>query len=204
MVQGELTITRYIHIYRHIDEDMETFQKALEKLSMEDADIKVHQEAQRDFLVYRNLLEEIGDEAAIVMVKSLESICNGREFVPNELKTLIASRIVFLVMDYPVMLTKIDMETNHMFLQLLMEVYTKPKAKLVELRAEKSKRLGRRKICYPENWPKLYDKWKAGEITGRDFMKAAGVKRGTFYHMTAEYEEYIKSESINQEQFGKK
>lgn len=183
---------------------MGIFQKALEKLSIKEADIKVHQEARRDFLVYRNLLDEIGDEAVIVMVKSLESICSGREFVPDELKTLMASRIVFLVMDYPVMLTKIDIEINHMFLQLLMEVYTKPKTKLVELRAEKSKRLGRRKIRYPENWPELYDKWKAGEITGRDFMKAAGVKRGTFYHMAAEYEEYIKSEFINQEQFGKK
>ncbi|HCB93417.1 MAG TPA: hypothetical protein DEP57_06365 [Selenomonas sp.] len=171
---------------------------------MKEADIKVHQEAQRDFLVYRNLLEEIGDEYAIVMVKSLESICNGREFVPDELKTLVASRVVFLVMDYPVMLTKIDLETNHMFLQLLMEVYTKPKAKLAELRAEKSKRLGRRKIGYPENWSELYDKWKAGEITGRDFMKATGLKRGTFYHMAAEYEEYMKSESIDQEQYGKK
>lgn len=204
MVQGELTITRHVHIYRHIDEEKETFQKALEKLSVKEADIKVHQEAQRDFLVYRNLLEEIGDEYAIVMVKSLESICNGREFVPDELKTLMASRVVFLVMDYPVMLTKIDLETNHMFLQLLMEVYTKPKAKLAELRAEKSKRLGRRKIGYPENWSELYDKWKAGEITGRDFMKATGLKRGTFYHMAAEYEEYMKSESIDQEQYGKK
>ncbi len=204
MVQGELTITRHVHIYRHIDEEEETFQKALEKLSVKEADIKVHQEAQRDFLVYRNLLEEIGDEYAIVMVKSLESICNGREFVPDELKTLMASRVVFLVMDYPVMLTKIDLETNHMFLQLLMEVYTKPKAKLAELRAEKSKRLGRRKIGYPENWSELYDKWKAGEITGRDFMKATGLKRGTFYHMAAEYEEYMKSESIDQEQYGKK
>ncbi len=204
MVQGELTITRHVHIYRHIDEEKETFQKALEKLSVKEADIKVHQEAQRDFLVYRNLLEEIGDEYAIVMVKSLESICNGREFVPDELKTLVASRVVFLVMDYPVMLTKIDLETNHMFLQLLMEVYTKPKAKLAELRAEKSKRLGRRKIGYPENWSELYDKWKAGEITGRDFMKATGLKRGTFYHMAAEYEEYMKSESIDQEQYGKK
>ena len=204
MVQGELTITRHVHIYRHIDEEKETFQKALEKLSVKEADIKVHQEAQRDFLVYRNLLEEIGDEYAIVMVKSLESICNGREFVPDELKTLMASRVVFLVMDYPVMLTKIDLETNHMFLQLLMEVYTRPKAKLAELRAEKSKRLGRRKIGYPENWSELYDKWKAGEITGRDFMKATGLKRGTFYHMAAEYEEYMKSESIDQEQYGKK
>ena len=196
MVQGEITIGKCIHIYKHTDEDIELFEQAIRKLSIPEADTRLYQEAQRDFLVYQKLLEEIGESPALVMVKSLESICNGKEFVPEALQRLLASRIVLLVLDYPVMLTKLDIKTNHLFLQLLWEVYTKPKAKLVDLRAEKSKQLGRRKIRYPENWSELYEKWQAGEITGRDFMKVTGIKRGTFYHMVAEYKEYLRENDV--------
>lgn len=171
---------------------MELFESAIRKLSIPEADIKLYQEAQRDFLVYQNLLEEIGESPALVMVKSLESICNGKEFVPEALQRLLTSKVVLLILDYPIMLTQLNIKTNHLFLQLLWEIYTKPKAKLVDLRAEKSKHLGRRKICYPDNWSELYRQWQAGEITGRDFMTVTGIKRGTFYHMVAEYKEYLR------------
>ncbi|WP_139283725.1 hypothetical protein [Selenomonas sp. KH1T6] len=154
-------------------------------------DIQVHEEAQRDFLVYKKLIEKSFRNNSIILVKSLDSICNGREFIPDELKRVLSSKIILIVLDYPVMLTKIDLDTNHLLLQLLLETYIKPKNKLAELRAEKSKRLGRRKISYPDKWADLYEKWEAGEITGRDFMKETGVKRGTFYHMVAEYKEYL-------------
>ncbi len=199
MVQGELTITYCVHIYRHEDEEMNLFQSALEEIDLEVMEVKVHQEATRDFLVYNNLLTEVGNDSAVLLVKSLESICPGKEYIPAALRKLLETRVVLLVLDYPVMMTKLDLETNHLFLQLLMEVYSKPKNKLLELRAEKSKRLGRRKIRYPENWPDLYEKWQVGEITARDFMKATGIKRGTFYHMAAEYKEYLRSGNSEQE-----
>ena len=187
-----MIITYSVHIYRHEDEEINIFQNALEEIGLEGADIKIHQEATRDFLVYNNLLTEVGNDSAVLLVKSLESICPGKEYIPAALRKLLETRVVLLVLDYPVMMTKLDLETNHLFLELLMEVYSKPKNKLVELRAEKSKRLGRRKIRYPENWPDLYEKWQVGEITARDFMKATGIKRGTFYHMAAEFKEYLR------------
>ena len=85
----------------------------------------------------------------------------------------------------------------HLFLQLLWEIYTKPKTKLVDLRAEKSKHLGRRKICYPDNWSELYRQWQAGEITGRDFMTVTGIKRGTFYHRLRFWRSIHKHSSIS-------
>lgn len=173
---------------------MEVFRKALEFLTVSIEDAKIYIESQRDLLVYRNMLEEIGSSPAVVIIQSLESICRGKEFIPEALEKILASGIVLFVLDYPVMLTKLDLDTNHLLLQLLLEVYTKPRPKLEEMRAEKSKRLGRRKIHYPENWPELYEKWEAKEITGRDFMKAAGIRRGTFYHMVAEYKEYLRNQ----------
>lgn len=123
----------------------------------------------------------------------MDSICNGREYIPEELKRILSSQIILLILDYPVMRKRLDLETNHLLLRLLLETYTKPKATLSNLRAEKSKRLGRRKIRYPENWSELYEKWEAREITGQSFMKEAGLKRGTFYHMIAEYKAYLQS-----------
>ncbi len=180
-----------IYIYKHDEEELTSFQKALGLMNHSVDEVRLYNEAQRDFLVYQSMLEEIGSANSIVMVKSLESICSGKEYIPASIRKILSSQIVLLVIDYPVMLNHPDLVTNHLLLQLLLEVHTKPKTKLVDLRAEKSKRIGRRKIRYPDNWPELYDKWQAGEITGKDFMKATGIKRGTFYHMAAEYKEYL-------------
>ena len=190
---GGVKIINKIHVYKHVDEDMERFEQGLSNLELPEAEVIVHEEAQRDFIVYQNLIAASKDCTSIVLVQSLDSICNGKEYIPEELRRIISSPIILMVLDYPVMLTKLDIETNHLLLQLLLETCIKPKAKLVELRAEKSKRLGRRKIRYPENWPELYEKWEAGEITGQEFMKQTGLKRGTFYHMAAEYKEYLQS-----------
>jgi hypothetical protein len=172
---------------------MGRFEQAVSQLELADAEITVHEEAQRDFMVYQKLIVETEDCTSIVLVQSLDSICNGREYIPEELRRILSSKIILLVLDYPVMLTRLDLETNHLLLQLLLETFIKPKAKLVELRAEKSKRFGRRKICYPDNWSELYEKWEAKQITGQEFMKQTGLKRGTFYHMAAEYKEYLQS-----------
>lgn len=172
---------------------MGPFEQAVSKLGLTEAEITVHEEAQRDFIVYQKLIAATEGCTSIVLVQSLDSICNGREYIPEELRRILSSQIILLVLDYPVMLTRLDLETNHLLLQLLLETFIKPKAKLVELRAEKSKRLGRRKIRYPKKWPELYEKWEAKEITGQEFMKQTGLKRGTFYHMAAEYKEYLQS-----------
>lgn len=52
----------------------------------------------------------------------------------------------------------------------------------------KGKYKGRKKIEYPHNWEKIYNKWKCRDITGTAAMKELGLKRNTFYKLVKEYE----------------
>lgn len=47
----------------------------------------------------------------------------------------------------------------------------------------------KKRIDYPRQWENLFKKWENKEITARYFMKECGLKRGTFYHMIADYKE---------------
>ncbi|WP_432647461.1 hypothetical protein [Mitsuokella sp.] len=68
------------------------------------------------------------------------------------------------------MLEPEGLAANHLLLRLLLEVAEKPRQTFVELRAEKSKRLGRRRLDFPDNWFDLFAKWQAKGI-----CKTAGL-----------------------------
>lgn len=196
---GSGGIKTQFYIYMTQDDSVQPFQQATELLSVKFSETKLYKETSRDFLVYRKVKALIEKDDGILLIQSLEGICSSRKEIPEELRLLIESPIRLIILDYPVMFKKLDLETNHLFLQLLREIYQKPRNRLKDLRAERSKRLGRHKITYPENWELLYEKWQAGRITGLQFMREAHLKRGTFYHMAAEYKEYL---TFVKKQFG--
>ena len=175
------------------EDSVQPFQKAAELLHVKFSKAKLYKETSRDFLVYRKVKALIEKDDGILLIQSLDGICSSKKEISEELRLLVESPIRLIILDYPVMFKKLDIETNHLFLQLLQEIYRKPRNKLKTLRAERSKRLGRHKLTYPKNWELLYEKWQAGQITGLQFMKEANLKRGTFYHMAAEYKEYLAS-----------
>lgn len=50
-----------------------------------------------------------------------------------------------------------------------------------------SKKVGRPAVDYPDGWEGLYASWRAGEMTAREFMQKAGLKKGTFYNLVSEW-----------------
>lgn len=160
-----------IYIYMNTDDSLENFQKQLDSSSINFVNRRIYVETSRDLLVYHKLKSLVEKEGGLLIVQSLDAICHGKEEYVSALNELITSSVRLIILDYPVMLTKIDLESNHLFLKLLMEVYAKPKKKLIDLRAAKSQHLGRRKIQYPDNWDTLYRQWEKKEISGKDFME---------------------------------
>lgn len=51
----------------------------------------------------------------------------------------------------------------------------------------RGKHLGRQWVQAPENWPAVYELWKAKKITAKAAMAETGLKRTTFYRIAREY-----------------
>ncbi len=50
-----------------------------------------------------------------------------------------------------------------------------------------SKKVGRPAVDYPDGWKELCASWRAGDVTAREFMQKAGLKKGTFYSLVSEW-----------------
>ena len=58
-----------------------------------------------------------------------------------------------------------------------------------------TKHVGRPKMKYPENWEELYAQWDNKDITSKDFIEKANLKRATFYNLLSDYKK-IKQKEI--------
>ena len=53
----------------------------------------------------------------------------------------------------------------------------------IEAAKRRGKHLGRPKMKVPENWPDIYQEWKAGNITAKEAMRQTGLKKDSFYRL---------------------
>ena len=58
----------------------------------------------------------------------------------------------------------------------------------IEIAKHKGVKFGRPAKDFPENWEKVYDKWKNGNITAVSAMQEAGLTKPTFYRLVKKYE----------------
>lgn len=58
----------------------------------------------------------------------------------------------------------------------------------IEVSKAIDKHLGKPKAETPENFDKIYNSWKSGDITAKDAMKELGLESATFYKMVNEKE----------------
>jgi len=58
----------------------------------------------------------------------------------------------------------------------------------IEVAKQKGVKFGRPKIKITPEFKKLYPKWKAGEITAREFMRKVNMKPNTFYRRVKDFE----------------
>lgn len=82
------------------------------------------------------------------------------------------------------------------FLSLLSYVAEQERKKIRQRQAEgiaaaklQGKHFGRPKVEVNEEFIKIYDKWKSGEITAVKAMKLSDIKKSTFYRRVKEIEE---------------
>ena len=106
------------------------------------------------------------------------------------------------VLDMPLLDTSSNNENNldkkfiaDLVLQILS--YTAEKERInikarqrqgIDVALAKGVKFGRPAIEFPENWEKIYNQWKNGEITAKKAMELLSLKRNTFYRLVQKYE----------------
>ena len=58
----------------------------------------------------------------------------------------------------------------------------------IEIAKNKGVKFGRPAKDFPENWERVYDKWKNGNITAVSAMQETGLTKPTFYRLVKKYE----------------
>ncbi|SDM58471.1 hypothetical protein [Lachnospira pectinoschiza] len=58
---------------------------------------------------------------------------------------------------------------------------------------------GRPSMKYPENWEELYEQWENKNITSKEFMEKANLKKATFYNLLSDYKKNLElRDELNQ------
>ncbi len=152
----------------------------------------VYTDSDRDFIAYKELKNEISDDTLLV-IASIRDLGHNKQEVIRELTWYKERKINVVVSEYPSMLEHLQGEENRTALSMLIDMCrTLLDDNTFEFQDyAQSRSGGRKKMAFPPNWEELYAAWKNKEITAAEFMKRAGVKKGTFYHLVTEYSEIM-------------
>lgn len=140
-----------------------------------------------------------GDE---LYLKSLDRLSRSKEDIKNELQWFKENGIRVKILDLPTTMIDIpegqkwimELITN-ILIEVLSSIAEQERLTIHQRQAEgiaaakaKGKYLGRPRLEYPQNFNGVYSKWKSGEITAKEAMKEAGLKRTSFYKLVKQYE----------------
>ncbi|MGI6057623.1 MAG: hypothetical protein ACOYBD_11745 [Bilifractor sp.] len=148
-------------------------------------------DSERDNLAYRMMKQSLSKEKGIVITSCVSNLGRNKAEILEELKWMLRHHVTLAIARYPVT-CQIDSMTNTIALKTLINVFENLiNDPSFEIRSGSNAKGGRKKINFPENWYELYPEWTAKKITAVEFMKKAGVRKGTFYHLVKEYQSLL-------------
>lgn len=193
-----------------IDQNLERQLKQLHESGIDDRFIITDKASGKDFnrKGYNSLVGTENNapllrEGDLLVICSLDRLGRNyteiREQWEHITKTLKAD---IKVLDMPLLDTSSNNENNldkkfiaDLVLQILS--YTAEKERInikarqrqgIDVALAKGVKFGRPSIEFPENWEKIYNQWKNGEITAKKAMELLSLKRNTFYRLVQKYE----------------
>jgi hypothetical protein len=148
----------------------------------------LYRDSERDNLAYRMMKQNLSAEKGLVITSTVSNFGRNKTEILKELKWMLRHHVTLAIARYPIT-CQIDSMTNTIALKTLINVFEDlMNDPAFEIRSGSNAKGGRKKINFPENWYELYPKWTAKRITAVEFMKEAGVRKGTFYHLVKEYQ----------------
>lgn len=136
----------------------------------------------------------------LVVFLSIDRMGRNYDQIIAEWRDIISLGCDIVILDMPILDTRntegglTKRFISDLFLQILSYVSEQERINIrnrqrqgIELAKAQGKYKGRKPIEV-ENFPEIYNQWKAGEITGRQAMRLANLKPNTFYRRAKEYE----------------
>ena len=149
------------------------------------------------------LMRKVAQKGDVIYVKSLDRLGRNKSQIKEELEYYKNEGVRIKFLDIPTSMMEIssgqewlmDM-INNLLIEVLSTMAEQERTTIRQRQAEgiaiakgKGVYKGRKKIEVDEAFKKVYDQWKAGEITAVKAMEFTGLKRNTFYRRVSEYEE---------------
>lgn len=135
---------------------------------------------------YLMLKQEISAPGLLILM-SLNDIGRTKSDVLEQAAWLKTAGIEIVVMDCPSTLIFDNPVTNGIAFSIMVDMYRNIPDYRTLLPESTVKRLGRPKVEFPQGWDELYVKWRHRDITAKEFMERAGLKKGSFYHLLSAY-----------------
>ena len=155
---------------------------------------------------YQALKGSLGLRAGdTLIITSLDRLSRSKADIHAELRWFQEHRIRLKVLDLPTSMVEVPEGQEwiiEMINNILIEVLAsmaeqervlirKRQTEGIEAAKRKGKHLGRPKMEMPTEFPDVYMRWKAGEITARKAMQELGISSSSFYRMVKQYESSV-------------
>lgn len=141
-------------------------------------------------------------------IKSLDRLSRSKADTKLELQWMKDKGIRLKILDLPTSLVEVPEGQQwiiEMIQNILIEVLSsiaeqerltirKRQREGIEAAKKKGKHIGRPPLAEPDNFKEVYREWKAGSITAKEAMKAAGMKKTSFYRKAKEFDQRAAAE----------
>ena len=183
------------------DQSLERQLEQFRELGINERDIFIDQKSGKDFEreQYQLMKAQIRPNDCVFLV-SLDRLGRSYQKIQEEWSSLRSLGCDIVVLDMPILDTRntegglTGQFISDLFLQILSYVAEIERQNIrtrqrqgIELAKAAGKYKGRKPIP-TENFPQVYQQWKAGEITARKGMELLGIKTNTWYRRVKEYE----------------
>ncbi len=135
-----------------------------------------------------------GDE---LVIKSLDRLSRSKADIKNELEYFKQQKIRVKILDLPTSMIEVPdgqewivEMVNNILIEVMASLAEQERLTIrkrqregIEAAKRRGKHLGRPKMKVPENWPDIYQEWKAGNITAKEAMRQTGLKKDSFYRL---------------------
>lgn len=180
-----------IYIYRRKDESLDLFVDILKYLHA--GKYVTYTDSDRHGMAYDCLKHNLEGKEGILIFSGVESLGGDEAEILKEINYFAETNLDIIFLSYPTMLETIGSPWNHRLLLFMKEILGDTHTQIIPFPERQKLHAGRKKITFPQGWEELYKQWENKEITAREFMKASHLKKGTFYHMMAEYKDMQQS-----------
>lgn len=182
-----------IYVYVKKTEDISTFDSVMDSFKSVASNMSITTENMRCYRELDALKAQCNSDDAIV-IGSLSSLGTNKAAISNQLEWFISKSVQLVICSYPPTYEYgISQPMNKAILTTILQSILSENKNIIEIPKPNKSNAGRNRMEFPDNWDDLYERWSNKEITSKEFINEAGLKKATFYNLLTEYKDIQES-----------